>query len=406
MLLFKLAWRNIWRNKRRSLITAASVTFALFFAVVMRSIQLGTYDNVYKNVINSSTGYLQVQGKNYWDEKTLEESFELNDSLLNSIKSTKGVIDAIPRLESFVLLSTGNNTKGTLIYGIDPKAEISYFNFGDDLKSGELFENTDSQMILAEGLANYFDVHADDTVVTIGQGYHGMSANALYPIRGIVKIKNPELNNSMAYLPIEKAQELFGAYNRVTSLVIIPENQNKYLQLKEELVSKLDTAQYSVLTWREMMPELIQAMEADSIGGLIILYILYLVISFGIFGTILMLTSERISEFGILISIGMSRIKIATITFLESVFLSLIGLFVGGLISIPFTYYFYYNPIRLTGSLDDVMNEYGFEPIMPTSIDPSIPLTHGLIILVITMILSLYSIYTIYKLDPVKAMRS
>lgn len=405
-MLFKLAWRNIWRNKRRSLITAASVSFALFFAIIMRSMQLGTYDNVYDNVINSSTGYVQVHGKDFWENKTLEESMALSDSITEKIKSSEGVKDAIPRLESFSLLSTGNDTKGALIMGIDPRGEAQYFSFGEDLKAGELIKAGDRSILLAEGLARYFGVNPGDTVVMIGQGYHGVSANAQYRVKGIVKIKTPELNKSLAYLPIQEAQQLFGAYNRATSLVIIPKDNDDYTEVKEHLAAKLDTANYEVMTWREMMPELIQAMEADSAGGLIILFILYLVISFGVFGTILMLTAERVPEFGILISIGMSRGKIALITFLETVFLSLIGLLAGGLIAFPITHYYHYHPIKLTGAMDDAMQEYGFEPLIPASIDPSIPLVHGTGVMIITMILSLYAIYTIYRLDPVKAMRT
>ncbi len=405
-MLFKLAWRNIWRNKRRSLITAASVTFALFFAICMRSMQLGTYDNVYDNVINSSTGYVQVHGKDFWENKTLEESMELGDSLTQRIKNTDGVKDAIPRLESFSLLSTGTDTKGALIMGVNPEGEEKYFNFGEDLKAGELIKTGDRSILLAEGLAKYFDVQPGDTVVMIGQGYHGVSANAQYRVKGIVRINTPQLNNSLAYLPIKEAQELFGAYGRVTSLVVIPTDNDDFAEVKEGLAGRLDTTNFEVMTWREMMPELIQAMEADSAGGLIILFILYLVISFGVFGTILMLTAERVPEFGILISIGMSRGKIALITFLETVFLSLIGLLMGGILAFPITHYYHYHPIKLTGAMDDAMQEYGFEPLIPASIDPSIPLVHGTGVMIITMILSLYAVYTIYRLDPVKAMRT
>lgn len=405
-MILKLAWRNIWRNKRRSLLTAASVTFALFFAICMRSMQLGTYDNVYSNVINSSTGYIQVHAHGYWDDRILDKSMELTDSLSQLIIQTEGVKDVVPRLESFSLLSTGNDTKGAMVMGIDAAAESRYFSLGEDLHQGELFTADERTILLSEGLADYFDTEPGDTVVMIGQGYHGISANGQYVVKGIIKLSTPDLNNSLAYLPIKEAQELFGAYGRISSLVIVPEDADDYNEISSALQSRLDTSQYEVMTWRQMMPELIQAMEADSAGGLVILFILYLVISFGVFGTILMLTAERVPEFGILISIGMSRGKIALITFLETVFLSLMGLLAGWILALPLTYYYHYNPIRLTGAMDDAMLEYGFEPLIPASIDPSIALFHGFGVLLITMILSLYAVWSIYRLDPVKAKRT
>lgn len=405
-MLLKLAWRNIWRNKRRSLITAASVTFALFFAILMRSMQLGTYDNVYDNVISSSTGYIQVHQKGFWDEQTLEESMELPDSLSQVIQRTEGVEAMVPRLQSFSLVSTGKDTKGALVMGVDPEAEVQYFNLDDNLQSGALFSGSDRSVVLTEGLAQFFDAKSGDTIVMIGQGYHGVSANAKYPVAGIVKLNSPELNKNLLYLPLEEAQYLYGAYGRLTSLVIIPKHEDDFEETADNLRNELDTAQtFEVMTWREMMPELIQAMEADSAGGLIILFILYLVISFGVFGTILMLSAEREPEFGILISIGMGRGKIALITLMEILILALLGILIGCLLAMPISFYYHYNPISLTGIFSESMIEYGFEPIMPFSIDSSIPLVHSTGMLIITMILSLYAVWKIYTLNPVTAVR-
>jgi putative ABC transport system permease protein len=405
-MIFILAWRNIWRNKRRSLITAASVSFALFFAIIMRSMQLGTYDNVYDNVIGSSTGYIQIHKQGYWDEPTLENSMVLNTDSLTANTQIDNIKALVPRLESFSLLSNGPKTKGALILGVNPKLEINYFRLEENLVAGSVFAHDASSLILTEGLAEYFDVDVGDTVVMIGSGYRGISANAKYPVAGIVKLNSPELNQRLAYLPLQEAQFLFGTYQRITSVVVVPEVSDEFPELTEELRTELDTALFEVMTWREMLPELIQAMEADSAGGVVILFILYLVIGFGVFGTILMLTAERLPEFGILISIGMSRGKIAAITFLEILFLGILGVLAGWILSLPFTYYYHYNPIRLTGQLDATMQEYGLEPLMPFSIDPAIPLVHGIGVLILTVVLSIYAIFKIYQLNPVEAVRT
>lgn len=405
-MILQLAWRNIWRNKRRSLITAASVTFALFFAIIMRSFQTGTYDKVYENVINNSTGYIQIHAKGYWDEPTLDHSFELDDQLLKQVESSEGVRTAIPRLESFSLLSTGNDTKGALVFGIDPDLEEQNYHLGDRLIAGKFFEAHDRSIVLTEGMAKYLGVGIGDTVVMIGSGYQGLSANGKYPIVGIVKLTSPELNNRMSYLPIQEAQALFGAYGRATSLLVVPKVESEFQVVAEQLRTQIDTAAtYEVMTWRDLMPELIQALEADSAGGLIILFILYLVIGFGVFGTILMLTAEREPEFGILISIGMKRQLISIITFLEVAFLGLIGIIMGLALALPITYYYHFYPIQLSGAMADSMLEYGFEPVMPMSINPDIPLAHGIGVLLLTIVLSTYAIWKIYQLNPVTAVK-
>ncbi len=111
---FQLAWRNIWRNKRRTLITAASIFFAVFFALVMRSFQLGTYDSMYKNVIESYTGYMQIQHKDYTEEPILDNCFVVEPEILKKVESDPNVADVVPRLESYALAASDSRTQGVM----------------------------------------------------------------------------------------------------------------------------------------------------------------------------------------------------------------------------------------------------------------------------------------------------
>jgi ABC-type lipoprotein release transport system permease subunit len=120
---FLISWRNLWRNKRRTLITIASVFFAVFFALVMRSLQLGTYNHMYRNVIESYTGYLQVQHQDFWDTKTIDNVFPPDSELERTILSEPNAVMTVPRLESFALVSSGALTKGVMVMGIDPDNE-------------------------------------------------------------------------------------------------------------------------------------------------------------------------------------------------------------------------------------------------------------------------------------------
>ncbi|MBE0667212.1 MAG: hypothetical protein IH593_05995 [Bacteroidales bacterium] len=120
---YQLAWKNLWRNKRRTLITAASVFFAVFFALVMRSFQLGAYDRMFKNVIESYTGYLQLQHKDYFDDPVIDNSFELDMSVTERIISDPNVKAIVPRFESFALAAVGSRTQGVMVMGIDPEGE-------------------------------------------------------------------------------------------------------------------------------------------------------------------------------------------------------------------------------------------------------------------------------------------
>ncbi len=405
-MILKIAWRNIWRNKRRSLITLASVAFALFFAIVMRSMQIGTYDLAYSSVINATTGYMQWQGEGYWEKQSLERSLAPQKEVRSALLEHPDVEALLPRLESFALIASDySDTKPGFLKGVNSALESEHFNLDEKLLEGRLPGNGERGVMLASKLAENLKVGVGDTLVIIGQGFQGMSANGKYPIIGIADLKNPVANKSTVYLDLQELQFLTGAFERVTSEVIIPANPDKLIQLKESLEPLTDTATSDLMTWQEMMPELIEAMEADSAGGMAILIILYLVIGFGVFGTILMLTAERKPEYGILLSIGMSRGRMAFTSFLEMGFLGFLGIIAGSLMALPLTLYYHYNPIELAGDMDAMMEDYGMEPLLPFSVDPNIWFSHGMTMLVITLLLSLYAVITIYRLNPVKAMR-
>ena len=138
----KLAWRNLWRNRRRTLITSASVLFAVFFALLFRSLQLGSYDHMYKNAIESYTGYIQVQHKEFWDEKIVDNTFPYDSQLERKLLNDDNVVAIIPRFESFALASNGPQTKGVLVMGVDPEKEIHLSKITDKMVKYRLTPET------------------------------------------------------------------------------------------------------------------------------------------------------------------------------------------------------------------------------------------------------------------------
>src|SRR4030043_1970044 len=122
----KIAWRNLWRNRRRTVITAASIFFAVFFAVIMRSYQLGSYDHMINNLLESFTGYIQVQHLKYQDNPLIDNSFDYSDSVASAISEIDKVVSVTPHLESFTLASSGTQTKASAVIAIDPVKEKKF----------------------------------------------------------------------------------------------------------------------------------------------------------------------------------------------------------------------------------------------------------------------------------------
>lgn len=404
MWLVKFAWKNMWRNRNRTAITMAAVFFAVILSVLTNSLQEGVFDNLIKNVVSFYSGYIQVHKEGYWDEQILDNTFEASDQLESQILQQNNISAVSPRLESFALASSDSLTKGCMVIGIDPEKENSITDLKNKVIKGEYLTANDTGVLMAEGLARRLTLNLSDTLVLIGQGFHGAMAVGKYHIKGILKFGSPDLNDQSLYLPLPVAQELYSAGNMLTSYVIGLGNPDILDPTAVSLRSTLGE-NYETMTWEEMMPEVIQHIKTDKGSMVVIQGVLYLLIGFGIIGTLLMMMVERKYEMGMLVAIGMKKVKLMQLLIIESILTVFSGCILGILASIPIVFYLYRNPIRFKGEMADVYEEFGFEAIFPTSTDPKIFLTQGLIVLILALVLSLYPIVKIAGLNPVTAMK-
>jgi putative ABC transport system permease protein len=467
---YKIAWRNLWRNRRRTLITVASVFFAVFFALVMRSLQLGTYDHMFRNAIESYTGYIQIQHEDFWDNKVVDNTFANTSELDQFIRSMENVTGTVPRFESFALASSGTLTKGVLVMGIDPEKEallsdtrskLVRYHLTDEkievLKNSDLpetmkenldlfrgnfyssnsslaidfnIEDKDSSTILSifrkhasfengyifpgepgaligSKLALYLKAGIGDTIVLLGQGYHGTTAAGKYRINGIVKLPAPDLDNKIVYLPYDICQDLYNAPGMLTSLAIsIKDNDDTTIENMVDEIEKEIDPPLKVMEWREMNKLMINQMDADNKSGMIMILILYMVIAFGIFGTVLMMTAERRREFGVLVAIGMQKFKLSVVITMELIMMGLLGIVSGILASLPVIFYGHSHPIRFHGEMAKMYEDYGMEAVMPFLLPDKYMPWQSLVVALIVFIALIYPLRKISNMKVVNSLKA
>lgn len=400
---FKIAWRNLWRNKKRTLITVASVFFAVFLALHMRSMQLGSYDSMRKNTIENTTGYIQVHQNGYWDDKTINNIF-INDGADKRIGQLDNVRLAVPRLESFALGSYGSQSKGIAVIGTDPVLEDEASGLSKRVIEGNYLKKGDAGVLVVVNLAKYLKLGVGDTITLISQGYHGVTAAGIYPVRGIISFPSTTMNNKLLYMDLSQAQYLYGGPDMLTSISIMLDKPD---QLEETMATVRETIgpEHEIMDWREMNIELVQGIESDNISGIFMLGILYVVVGFGILGTMMMMTLERKREFGVMVSVGMQRYKLALIVFIETIFIALIGVISGIVLALPLMYYLHLNPIQLKGEAAQAMLDYNAEPVMPFSLDLPIFYNQAIVVLVLTFVAVLYPLIVINRFNLLKAIK-
>ena len=406
-MIFKIAWRNIYRNKKRSLITITSVFAALLLIILMRALQFGFYDKLIETVVESYAGYVEIHADGFWDNQSLDNSMQVDQQLLDDIQSVEGVENIVQRLQTFSLISVGEKTKGGVINGINLSEELKITDWNKKMVSGS-FDLSDNEIIIAKGIAEFFDISENDTLILYGQGYRGMMAAGKYPVKGVIDLKNPDLNKIGLFMTMKTVRNYVSSDEISTHIIIGKEKYYDEGKIVEDLGLILSD-DYEIMTWKETLPEIEQTITADSAGGLIMAFILYVIVVFGMFGTVLMMTEERKYEFGVLISIGMSRIRLFGIILVETIILSMVGVVLAVMVTYPISIYYNINPIDMAilmgDGADQMIEEMGFSPMIPMSISWDIPLSHSLVIFIFSLLISIYPAIKISKLNPVKSMK-
>lgn len=403
-MIIRLIWRNIWRNRHRTLITMSSVTFAVVLAIGMKSLQDGIFGHLVKSLVSYYSGYIQVHELGYQEEQNLDNSMSHPEALLLEISKRADVSAAAARIEVYTLAVAGQLTQGCMLAGVMPGSEKLLTGLQDKVIKGSYLLDNDKSLMVAEGLARKLRVHVNDTVILMGQGYQGNSAAGMYPVKALVHFGAPLLNESLLFLPMSEAQNFLRAPGRVTTLAVNIRDPET-LEATSAAVKKCAGDSLEVITWKEMMPDIDKHIRADAVNFYLFIGVLYLLIAFGMFGTLLMMLTERKYELGMLLAIGMSKFRLSIMLVAETLLITLLGGLAGSLLSYPVVRYLEAHPIRFSGDVAKAYEQFGFDPVWPAVFKPAIFLEQTLVVVGIGMLISLYPMIAVIKLEAVKAMK-
>lgn len=399
-----LIWRNIWRNRHRTLITMSSVTFAVVLAIGMKSLQDGIFGHLVKNLVSYYSGYIQIHELGYQEEQNLDNSLTNADTLLLDISKLSNVSAAAARMEVYTLAVAGQLTQGCMLAGVMPGHENRLTGLQEKVIQGAYLLDTDKSLMLAEGLARKLQVQVNDTVILMGQGYQGNTAAGMYPVKALVHFGAPLLNESLLFLPLKEAQNFLSAPGRVTTLAVNIRDPET-LEVTAAALKKRAGVRLEVITWKEMMPDIDKHIRADAVNFYLFIGVLYLLIAFGMFGTLLMMLTERKYELGMLLAIGMSKFRLSTMLIAETLLITLLGALAGSVLSYPLVRYLEVHPIRFSGDVAKAYEQFGFDPVWPAVFKPAIFVEQTLVVVGIGMLISLYPMIAMIKLEAVKAMK-
>ncbi len=360
--LTKLAWRNIWRNKRRSIITIAAIAFAMVIIAITRSLQYGTYDAMESMAVRLYNGEIQINREGYHEEQTLTYHLEQGEKEWSELLAAVPQLTAFSRrITSFGLVSSDSASAGALIVGIEPEKEAKITQFSEMVRQGEkLRPGDDHQVLLGVNLAQNLQVGIGDTVVVLTQGYRNQLGADTYAVKGLLRAGQAELDRALMIMPLHNAQELFSLYDSFTQIVVRSTDFRRAPQLSQKLQSKFDNGAYEVLSWEELMPELKQIIIIDNVSGAIYLAFILIVVGIEIFNATMMSVVERTREFGILQAIGLKPRQVSGLIFLESTLRMILSLAAGFVLSLIVVSILSRMHIPLPADIVEAYASYGF----------------------------------------------
>ena len=403
LLSVRVGWRNLWRNSRRTWLTAGGIAFAVLLVVFMMALQFGQYDIMEENATSLMTGHIQLQRARYIEDSSFEDTIEEASTLVEQLASAPGVVAVAPRVEAFALASVDERSFGAQVLGIDIAAEQRTVRFVKMLAQGRQIESAD-EAVVGKVLARNLGAKLGDEIVVLGTGKEGGVAALVVRVVGILETGMVDLDRVLMLISLATVQSAFDLADEVHTIALRVDNLDESGRIVGAL-AELVPPGVRVRNWDEVLPELRQAIEIDKLGGMIMYWIVMILVVFSVVNSFIMTVFERTNEFGMLRAIGMRPWKIVVVVQWEAFFVCLLGNVIGlGLASLLIVWL-----ANVGIYLGEAMEQFANQFYMPSRIYPAFSwqafLTAPIVMFIGTQIAAFLPAQRIRHLRPVEALR-
>jgi len=404
----RMAWRNLWRHKRRTWLTISAMIFSNLLLVFSISLQFGSYRMMIDNTLKAYTGHLQIQQQKYNDDPKIRNSFDGVITLANDLREKLSSDRIAARAVAFAMTSSEQRSYGLQIIGVEPQYEQNVSSLPGLIKDGKYFSDINAQeIIIGSVLARNLRVKLGDELTLLGGGRDGSFAADVVVITGIFNSGNVDIDRSMAQLPLGYFQSLFAMGQQGHNIVI----NAKDLTLVPELKEKIDNIiaatgdKLVVLNWEKLQPGLKQAIQADMTSAWFMYAVLIILVAFSVLNTQLMSVLERTREFGTMLALGVKPARISALIMTETCLMSGLGLVIGMTLGAALSYY-----LSIVGFSYPGMEEMADRFNLPGKMYPSLSLLSlslgpGIVFL-FSLLAAIYPALRLFFLQPVSAMKA
>jgi len=400
----RLAWRNLWRQPKRTLLTVGAMVFSNVLLIFLISMQVGMYGLMIDNGLKFSTGHLQVQAPTYIDEPKMRLTVPAAEALARELRDIDG-LEASARGMAFALAASEERTYGVSVMGVEPQHEPSVSSLPGLVNAGRYLEDNDAaEIVVGAVLAKNLKLTVGDELTLLGSGLDGSFAAAVVTVAGIFESSIPDLDRNVSAIPLGFFQDTFFMGDAGHLVVVTAGSVDEAEEAAAKVAERLPDG-LALHDWNALEPALRQSIQADLGSSFFMYFVLVVLVAFGVLNTQLMSVLERTREFGIVLALGLAPGRVGRLVLAESAVMGLLGVAFGALFGGLLVLY-----LSVTGFTYPGMEEMSVQFNLPASIHPRITFVSlfagPLMVLVFAVLASIWPALRLRRLEPVEAMRA
>lgn len=402
-----MAWRNLWRHRRRSWLTVGAMVLCNILLVGLISLQLGTYSMMIDNVLGSVTGHIQLQHPDYLEDERVRQTVDDGAALAREMATIPGVAAAAPRSQAFALAAGDERSFGIRVTGVVPTGESSVSSLPGLVREGRYLRgNSDAEAVIGARLAENLKVSPGDELVLLGSGRDGSVAAAIATVVGIIESGFPDVDQALTQVPLGFFDDTFAMRGAVHSVVLRLDSLDDEAAVRQLIEARLPPdADIAVRPWRQLQPGLEQAIRSDMISAWFMYAVLIVLVALSVLNTQLMSVLERTREFGVMLALGLGPGRLARLVGMETCLLGLIGLVIGLLLGTALTVYFSVYGLTYPG-MEEMAARFNLAERMYPEVSLLSTLWGPLTVFAGVMLAAIYPALQLFRLQPVAAMRA
>lgn len=402
-----LAWRNLWRHRRRTWLTVGAMVFCNVLLIFLISLQLGSYQMMLDNSLAAYTGHIQVQHKGYFEDQRMRLSVPGVVDLAQQAREALATETVSARAEAFALASSEERSFGMLLTGVQPRWEPGVSTFSGLVKEGRYLRESDVEaIVIGRVLARNLKVGLGEEVTFLGSGRDGSFAAAVATVVGIIDTGLDEVDRSIAQVPLPWFQQVFSMDDHGHAVVVRLDSLDDVPAAMAPLQAlAVNEEGLTVLDWDALQPGLRQAITSDMASAWFMYAVLIVLVAFSVLNTQLMSVLERTHEFGVMMALGMKPSRLARLVAMETLFMSLVGLALGVLFGALLTWYLSHAGFTYPG-MEEMASKFNMDERMYPQVSVLSLLWGPGVVFLGALLAAIYPAARLFRLEPVAAMRA